>query len=176
MEQTSRRQILFERWVSALPSRCTDQAVTSQTKITTMECRRQENWRGHYLSPRRIEPASKFTVTFHIYAHESLLQTGDACVPPLNCVKYVAINTEPFHKPWLLMKQTSPYTGTNRCWRITFAHYNNMSPTAHRCIYIIFHCVWFNRQYSYSGQLLSQGSTGIRLLIILHTWGCILTA
>jgi hypothetical protein len=48
MEGTPLRRILFDRWIPVLQYRCINQAATS-AKITTMECRRQVNWRGLYI-------------------------------------------------------------------------------------------------------------------------------
>jgi hypothetical protein len=43
LERMSPRRMFFDRRIPALPSYCINQAVTSRTKITTMECRCQVN-------------------------------------------------------------------------------------------------------------------------------------
>jgi hypothetical protein len=50
MERTPSHEMLSDRSLPAVPSRCINQAVTSRLKITTMEGRRQVNWRGQYKS------------------------------------------------------------------------------------------------------------------------------
>jgi hypothetical protein len=39
MERTQPLRILFDVWIRALPFRCINQAATSRSRITTMECR-----------------------------------------------------------------------------------------------------------------------------------------